>query len=138
MINFKRIIKTWRFKYGVIALFFGLLGSLTVATNADAIEKEYQQVVVEEGCFTPTDKQKEEWKNMTQEARRIRSERCMSARNKSTQMKFGPPVLHAMAALGIFLILLSLITIQSKGDKMLELMEQEEEKEKEKEKSQGK
>jgi len=127
MIQFKKVVKTWRFKYGLIAFLFGAVGSLTIATNADVIEKEYQRIVIEEGCFTPTEEQQKEWKNMTQEQRRLRSERCMSARNKSTQTKFGPPLFHTITIFGILLLILSLITIQSKADKMLEEMEKEDE-----------
>lgn len=128
--NYKRTIKTWRFKYGLIALLFGAIGSLSIGANAKAVEIEYQKILVEEGCFAPTKEQKAEWKEMTQEQRRVRSERCMTARNKTTQMKYGPPVFNAMFIVGLLLLIFSLVNIQSKADKMLEEMEEEEKKEK--------
>ena len=130
--NYRRIIKTWRFKYGLIALLFGAIGSLSVGANAETVEIEYQKILIEEGCFAPTKEQKAEWKEMTHEQRRVRSERCMAARNKTTQMKYGPPVFHTMFILGVLILLFSLVNIQSTADKMLEEMEKEEEEEEKK------
>ncbi len=119
-------VKTWRFRYGLIALLFGAVGVFFVLSNRDKVVEEYKTVLKEEGCFAPTDAQKKEWKQMTNEQRRVRSERCMAARNRSSQMRFGPPVFFTIVAVGIFLVLFSFVPLRSRADRVLEQFAEEE------------
>jgi hypothetical protein len=104
--------------YGIILILISIVALSVIFSLKDSIYAEYEKINAEEGCFqgdTPDPK----WKDLSEDEKKAKTRKCMTALNKVTQVNYGPYIFSFTLVFGIFLFVLSMIK-NSKTDKLME------------------
>ena len=112
------ILKSKGSLYGTILILISVVALSAIFLLKDGIYAEYEKINAEEGCFqgdTPDPK----WKELSEDEKKAKTRKCMTALNKVTQVNYGPYIFSFTLVLGIFLFVLSMINT-GKGDKLME------------------
>ncbi|MGI6393294.1 MAG: hypothetical protein ACOX2F_00955 [bacterium] len=125
MKTFKGIIRSNLGVSGIVISLISIVSIISILSVRDEAIKEFERIKIEEKCFQG-EKPDPEWEKMTPEEKKEKSNKCMSALNKASQLKTGPYVFSLLLVIGIFLIVLSILKT-AKEEK--ELMEEKEDKE---------
>lgn len=123
MKTLKKITESKLGVYGIIITLVSIAATIFTLLSREAAINEFEKTKVEEHCFDGTGKDPE-WEKMTIDERKARSNRCMGALNKVTQVKSGPYIFSFTLVIGILLIVLSIIKSRKEAAECLE--EQEE------------
>jgi len=109
----KKLISSKIGTYGLIITVVSIFALIFTHFSKEHAIAEFEKIKIEEKCFDAS-RPDPDWGNMSPEERKIRSEKCMSALNRVTQVKSGPYMFSATLAAGIILMIFSMF--QSKKD----------------------
>jgi len=107
--------------YGIILILISTIALSAIFLLKDGIYAEYEKINAEEGCFqgdTPDPK----WTELSEDEKKAKTRKCMTALNKVTQVNYGPYIFSFTLILGIFLFVLSMINNRS-SDKLMDGLE---------------
>lgn len=124
MKKINEILKLKRFVYGSVLVIISLIALVITFSSKRSVEEEFAKLQKENVCFQG-DKPDPEWNNLSPDERKSRTNRCMAALNKMSQVKFGPYIFSFSLFVGMILLLSSFITIRSSADKAIEEWENE-------------
>jgi hypothetical protein len=99
--------------YGLIITVVSVFALIFTHFSKERAIAEFERIKIEEKCFDAS-RPDPDWENMSPEERKTRSEKCMAALNRVTQVKSGPFMFSATLVAGIILIVFSVF--QSKKD----------------------
>lgn len=104
--------------YGITLILISVVALSVIFLLKDGIYAEYEKINTEEGCFQG-DNPDPKWKELSENEKKAKTRKCMTALNKVTQVNYGPYIFSFTLVLGIFLFVLSMIN-SGTADKLME------------------
>ncbi|HSW59771.1 MAG TPA: hypothetical protein VLJ60_03175 [bacterium] len=105
---------------GIIISIISIASIIYTVSARDEAFSKFEEFKNKEHCFQG-EKSDPEWEKMTPEERKLKSNKCMGALNKLTQIKYGPYIFSFTLAVGIVLLAISLLQANKGEDDDIKL-----------------